>query len=60
MTHQANLTTQSADIDTQISNMENQILIYQQQLTDGFVAMEVAQSQINQQLAYLTKAFATA
>ena len=59
VTHQANLTTQSADIDTQISNMENQILIYQQQLTDGFVAMEVAQSQTNQQLAYLTKTFAS-
>ena len=60
VTHQTNLTTQSAAIDTQISNMESQILIYQQQLTDGFVAMELAQSQTNQQLAYLTKAFASA
>ena len=59
VTHQTNLTTQSTDIDTQISNMESQILIYQQQLTDGFVAMEVAQSQTNQQLAYLTKTFAS-
>lgn len=55
--HQANLTTQSVAIDTQISSMEEQILIYQQQLTDSFVAMEVAQSGINQQLAYLTKTF---
>ena len=60
VTHQTNLTTQSTAIDTQISNMESQILIYQQQLTDGFIAMEVAQSQSNQQLAYLTKAFASA
>ena len=57
MTHQTNLTTQSTDIDTQISNMESQILVYQQQLTDRFVAMEVAESKTNQQLAYLTKAF---
>ena len=60
VTHQTNLTTQSTAIDTQISNMESQILSYQQQLTDGFIAMEVAQSQSNQQLAYLTKAFASA
>jgi hypothetical protein len=39
--------------------MEEQILIYQQQLTDSFVAMEVAQSGINQQLAYLTKTFSS-
>jgi len=57
VTHQTNLTTQSTDIDTQISNMESQILVYQQQLTDSFVAMEVAESKTNQQLAYLTKAF---
>ena len=55
--HQTTLTTQSVAIDTQISSMEEQILIYQQQLTDSFVAMEVAQSGINQQLAYLTKTF---
>ncbi len=55
--HQSNLTKQSTDIDTQISAMESQILVYQQQLTDGFVAMEVARSNTNQQLAYLTKTF---
>lgn len=57
LAHQTNLTKQSTDIDTQISAMESQILVYQQQLTDGFVAMEVARSKINQQLAYLTKTF---
>lgn len=57
--HQTTLTSQATEIDTQISAMESQILIYKQQLTAGFVAMEVAQSQINQQLAYLTKMFAT-
>jgi flagellar hook-associated protein 2 len=55
--HQTNLKKQSSDIDTQISDMEDQIAIYQQQLTDGFVAMEVAQSKINQQLSFLTKTF---
>jgi flagellar hook-associated protein 2 len=58
VTHETNLTKQSADITTQINNMESQVLVYQQQLTDGFVAMEVAESNTNQQLAYLTKAFA--
>lgn len=57
VTHQATLTKQSTDIDTQISDMEAQILIYQQQLNAGFVAMEVAQSKINQQLTYLAKTF---
>jgi flagellar hook-associated protein 2 len=59
VTQQANLTKQSTTIDTQISDMEKQILVYQQRLTDEFVAMEVAQAKINQQLAYLTKAFAS-
>jgi flagellar hook-associated protein 2 len=59
VTHQTNLTKQSTDIDTQISEMEKQVLVYQQTLTAGFVAMEVAQSALNQQLAYLTKAFSS-
>ena len=58
VTQQTNLTKQSTDIDTQISNMEKQVLVYQQRLTDSFVAMEVAQAKINQQLQFLTKAFA--
>ena len=55
--HQTNLTHQSADIDTQIGNLEKQVLIYQQKLTDQFVAMETAQAKINQQLQYLQKTF---
>jgi flagellar hook-associated protein 2 len=57
VTHEANLTKQSTDITTQINNMESQVLVYQQQLTDGFVAMETAEANTNQQMAYLTKAF---
>jgi flagellar hook-associated protein 2 len=59
VTQQTNLTKQSADIDTQVSDLEKQVLVYQQSLTNEFVAMEVAQSTINQQMAYLTKAFAS-
>jgi flagellar hook-associated protein 2 len=59
VTHQTNLTKASTDIDTQISNMEKQVLVYQQQLTDEFVAMETAESTINQQLAFLTKTFSS-
>jgi flagellar hook-associated protein 2 len=55
--HQTNLTKQSTDIDTQIGNMEKQVLVYQQALTAEFVAMETAQAKINQQLQYLQKAF---
>ncbi len=48
VTEQNNLTKQSSDIDTQISKMETQVLGYQQQLTNEFVAMETADSQINE------------
>jgi flagellar capping protein FliD len=51
------LTKQSGSIDTQIADMERHILDHQQQLTDGFVAMESAQAKINQQLQYLTQNF---
>jgi flagellar capping protein FliD len=57
VTHQANLTKQSADIDTQISNIEAQVQVYQTQMTNEFVAMETAQATINQQLAFLTQSF---
>jgi flagellar hook-associated protein 2 len=57
VTHQANLTSQSAAIDTQIANMEKQIQQYQQQLTNEFVAMETAQAQVNQQLTFLQQSF---
>ncbi len=55
--HQTTLTNESNDINTQVSNIEKQVLVYQQQLTDEFVAMETAQSQINQQLQYLQDTF---
>ena len=58
-TRQTSLTNQSTDIDKQISNMEVQVLAYQQKLTDEFVAMETAQSKINQQLQYLQQYFGT-
>ena len=44
VTHEANLTKRSTDITTQINNMESQVLVYQQQLTDGFVAQGYRQS----------------
>ena len=59
VTHQTNLTKASTDIDTQISNMEKQVLVYQQSLTDEFVAMETAQAKINQQLQFLTQSFSS-
>jgi flagellar hook-associated protein 2 len=55
--HQTNLTNQSTAIDTQISNMETQVLAYQDRLTNEFVAMETAEATTNQQLQFLTKTF---
>jgi flagellar hook-associated protein 2 len=57
VTHQANLTKQSAAIDTQISNIETQVQAYQTSMDNEFVAMETAESKTNQQMAYLTQAF---
>lgn len=53
--HQASLTKQSNDIDTNIANMERIILSEQDRLTSSFVAMESAQARINQQLQYLSQ-----
>jgi flagellar hook-associated protein 2 len=53
--HQANLTKQSATIDTQIANLEKIIATESAQWTKAFQAMETAQSQINQQLSYLSQ-----
>ena len=55
VTSQANLTKQSADIDTQVANMERLLSQRQTSLTNEFVQMESAQSSINQQMTYLTK-----
>lgn len=57
-TKQANLTKQSAAIDTQVSDMERLVLSSKDRLTASFVAMETAQSRINQQLQFLQKRFA--
>ena len=50
---QGDLTQQSNGIDTQVANMDRLIQNDKQRMTNEFVAMETAQSQINQQLAYL-------
>lgn len=55
--HQDSLTKQSADIDTQVAAIEKQISADSDRLTNEFIAMETAQANINQQLAYLTKQF---
>ena len=57
VTHQTNLTTQSANIDKQIEGMERLVLANRQRLIDSFVAMEKAQQQINQQLQFLQQRF---
>jgi len=54
---QDNLTQQSADIDSQIETLERQVKANEQRLIDQFVAMELAQSKINQQLQFLSQRF---
>ncbi len=54
---QNNLTKQSSDIDTKIADMERVVMNNRQSMIDEFTAMETAESQTNQQLAYLQKSF---
>ncbi len=54
---QTTLTKQSTDIDAQVVEMERLVQSDSDRLTASFVAMETAQANINQQLAYLTKTF---
>jgi flagellar hook-associated protein 2 len=54
---QDTLTKQSADIDTQISDMERTISSDRDRLTNEFLAMEQAQAQTNQQLQFLQQQF---
>ena len=54
---QTMLAKQSADIDTQVIEMERLVQSNSDRLTASFVAMETAQANINQQLSYLTKNF---
>ena len=56
-TKQANLTKQSAAIDTQVTDIERLVLANKERLTTSFIAMETAQSSINQQLQFLQKRF---
>ena len=53
--HQASLTTQSNSIDSQIAALEKTITADSNRWTAEFQAMELAQSQINQQMSYLTQ-----
>lgn len=53
--HQATLTKQSQNIDTQIANLEKAIAAESAQWTKEFQAMEAAQAIINQQLSYLSQ-----
>jgi flagellar hook-associated protein 2 len=53
--HQASLTAQTNNISTQIANLEKKIAADSAHWTAEFRAMEQAQSQINQQLTYLTQ-----
>lgn len=51
------LTKQSAEIDTQIADMERLIAAHKETLTNSFIAMETAQAKINQQLQFLQQRF---
>jgi len=59
VTKQDNLTTQIANIDTQISDQEKLVQANADRLTTEFLAMEQAQSTANQQLAFLSQRFGT-
>lgn len=54
---QDNLTRQSADIDTQIVDMERLVEANENRLILSFIAMEEAQARINQQLQFLAGQF---
>ena len=51
------LTEQSTDIDDQMARMESLVAMRKQSLIDGFVAMELAQQKINQQMSFLSAKF---
>ena len=53
--HQASLTTQTNNITTQIANLEKKITSDSAHWTAEFQAMELAQSQVNQELTYLSQ-----
>lgn len=55
--HRDTYAKQSTQIDQQVIEMEKQVQSFRQRLVDGFLAMEKAQSQINQQMQFLTQRF---
>lgn len=56
-TKQSDLSRQLSGLDTQIADQEKLVLSHRTQLVNSFVAMETAQANVNQQLAYLAKTF---
>jgi flagellar hook-associated protein 2 len=57
ITKQANNTKQSANIDTQVADLERIVQANRDRMIASFIAMESAQAQINQQLQYLQNQF---
>lgn len=57
ITRQSTLTKQSTTIDTQIADLERVVQADTDRMNASFIAMETAQSNLKQQLAYLTKQF---
>lgn len=55
---QSRISKQATGITTQIADLEKQVVANSDRLTQSFLAMETAQANINQQLAYLQKTFA--
>ena len=54
---QSRITKQATGITTQITDLEKQVTANNDRLTQSFLAMETAQANINQQLAYIQKTF---
>ncbi len=54
---QDTLTKQASDIDEQIADLEKLVQANRASLISGFIAMETAQSKINQQLQFLKQRF---
>jgi flagellar hook-associated protein 2 len=57
--HQKNLTLQAKDIDQQIADMERLIADDKDRMTQSFIAMELAQQQMNQQMSFLAQRLAS-
>lgn len=54
---QSRIGKQAASITTQIADLEKQVKASSDRMTQSFLAMETAQANINQQLAYIQKTF---